>query len=114
MAAIAQIRKRGGMLVVVIGIAMGGFLLMDVVSSDSSILFGNQNLIGVVDGVDVENNEQVAHSYLVCVGVGGFVDNRVELFVGIQRRIAGSPTQNGEGLWPSEKILNIVRRNSKH
>ena len=53
MAALSQIRKRTGLLIVVVGIAMVSFLLMDALSSNSGILQGDANLIGEINGKEI-------------------------------------------------------------
>lgn len=51
MALIGEIRKRSWILIVLIGLAMGGFLLMDMLKNQTS--FGNPNLMGKINGEKV-------------------------------------------------------------
>ncbi len=54
MAVILKIRNKMGIfIVVVIAIAILGFLLMDMINSDSSVLMGDRNLIGEVNGQEI-------------------------------------------------------------
>jgi len=49
MISLDNLRKRSGVLMGGIGVAMGAFLLGDLFSSGSSLLNGGQGVIGVVD-----------------------------------------------------------------
>ena len=55
MALIGEIRKRSWLLIVLIGLGMGGFLLMDMIGQKSS--FGNPNLMGKINGKKVNAPE---------------------------------------------------------
>jgi peptidyl-prolyl cis-trans isomerase D len=57
MISLDNLRKRSGLLMGGIGVAMGAFLLGDLFSSGSSLLNGGQGLIGVVDDQVIEYRE---------------------------------------------------------
>lgn len=57
MATLERIRKRSGLLITVIGIAMLGFILTDLLGSGGSILAGNATMVGKINGRSIELNE---------------------------------------------------------
>ena len=57
MISLDNLRKRSGLLMGGIGVAMGAFLLGDLFSSGSSLLNGGQGVIGVVDDQVIEYRE---------------------------------------------------------
>lgn len=57
MAAIGKIRQYSGLLVVLIGVALVGFLVMDFTNSQFSILKGRKDWIGRVNGEKITYNE---------------------------------------------------------
>lgn len=57
MATLERIRRRSGLLIVVIGLAMLAFILTDLFSSGDSLLRGDQNIIGTINGVSIEYQE---------------------------------------------------------
>ncbi len=54
MATLERIRRRSGLLIIVIGIAMLGFILTDLLGSGNSLLRGDANLVGKVNGESYE------------------------------------------------------------
>ena len=56
MATLERIRKRSGLLIVVIGVAMGGFVLQDLFSSGAN-LFSDPNTIGTIDGEKITRQD---------------------------------------------------------
>lgn len=54
MATLENIRKRSGLLIITIGVAMAAFILTDFLGSGESILRGNQLQIGKVNGVSID------------------------------------------------------------
>ena len=73
MATLEKIRRRSGLLIVVIGVAMGGFVLQDLFSSGQN-LFSDPNTLGSINGEKItrqdfalrienlrNNNEQYAN-----------------------------------------------------
>lgn len=50
MATLENIRKRSGLLIVVIGLALGAFILTDFLSNGSSMFSDDPNIVGSVDG----------------------------------------------------------------
>lgn len=50
MATLEKIRKRSGLLIVTIGVAMGAFLMMDLFTGGTSAFTGDQNTVGEIDG----------------------------------------------------------------
>ncbi|NVK27398.1 MAG: peptidylprolyl isomerase [Flavobacteriia bacterium] len=57
MATLEKIRRRSGLLIVVIGVALGAFLLTDFFTGGSSFLQGNPNEVGNVNGQTIYANE---------------------------------------------------------
>lgn len=54
MATLENIRKRSGLLIITIGVAMAAFILTDFLGSGESIIRGNQLLVGKVNGVSID------------------------------------------------------------
>ncbi len=77
MAVISSIRKRAGLLVFVIAIAMVSFLLMDALSSNSNLLSGRSNNVGEINGneISIQDFEQryfrVTEEYKLSNNVSG-------------------------------------------
>ena len=57
MATLEKIRKRAGLLVTVVGVALFSFIIGDLLNSGTSIFSGNQNKIIVVNGISVDYPE---------------------------------------------------------
>lgn len=57
MALIGEIRQRSWILIVLIGLGMGGFLLMDMIGNNGSSIFSNRNTVGEIAGKDVSITE---------------------------------------------------------
>ncbi len=57
MATLERIRKRSGLLIVIIGFAMLAFILTDLLGSGNSLLRADANVIGKVNGYTVESME---------------------------------------------------------
>ena len=57
MATLERIRRRSGLLIIVIGLAMLGFILTDLLSSGNSILRGETQQVVRVDGVSLDQQE---------------------------------------------------------
>lgn len=59
MAVLQKIRNRAGLMVAVIGVGLVGFLLMDALNSNSSLLFGGSanNMVGKVAGEEISIQE---------------------------------------------------------
>lgn len=57
MATLERIRRRSGLLIIVIGVAMLGFILTDFLSSGNSIFRADATVVGKVNGRTVELNE---------------------------------------------------------
>jgi len=57
MAVIGKIRQRSGLLVFIIGASIVGFLIMDATNSQSSMLKGRKDTVGLVNGTKISNNE---------------------------------------------------------
>ncbi len=57
MATLERIRQRSGLLIVIIGLAMLAFILTDLLGSGNSILRADANIVGVVNGRDIEVQE---------------------------------------------------------
>lgn len=57
MALIGEIRKRSWLLIAMIGLAMGGFLLMDMLGQLGVGVFTNPNMIGKIDGQKITSTE---------------------------------------------------------
>ena len=53
MALIGEIRQRSWILIVLIGLGMGGFLLMDMIGNNGSSIFGSRNTVGEIAGKDI-------------------------------------------------------------
>ncbi len=57
MATLERIRQRSGLLIVIIGVAMLAFILTDLLGSGNSILRADANVVGTVNGRDIEVQE---------------------------------------------------------
>ncbi|MFK7947478.1 MAG: peptidylprolyl isomerase [Saprospiraceae bacterium] len=57
MALIGEIRQRSWLLILMIGLGMGGFLLMDMIGNNGSSIFSNRNTVGEIAGEDVSITE---------------------------------------------------------
>ncbi len=57
MATLERIRRRSGLLIIVIGLAMLAFILTDLLGSGNSIFRGDATVVGRIDGRTVEYNE---------------------------------------------------------
>ncbi len=57
MATLERIRQRSGLLLIVIGLAMLAFILTDLFSSGNSVFRGDINIVGEVNGVEIEVRE---------------------------------------------------------
>lgn len=57
MATLEKIRKRSGLLIIVIGLAMAAFILMDLMGSGGSLLRGDQDVVGEVGGNKIRISE---------------------------------------------------------
>ena len=56
MALIGTIRKNSWILIVMIGLGLGGFILMDMTSGQQSVFGGSQMVMGSIDGEDINWN----------------------------------------------------------
>lgn len=54
MATLERIRQRSGLLLIVIGLAMAAFILTDLLGSGNSILRGDANVVGEINGVEID------------------------------------------------------------
>lgn len=54
MATLERIRQRSGLLLIVIGLAMLAFILTDLLGSGNSMLRNNANVVGEVDGTEID------------------------------------------------------------
>lgn len=57
MATLERIRQRSGLLIVVIGLAMLAFILTDLLGSGNSLLRGEQNVVGKINGKSIDVND---------------------------------------------------------
>ena len=57
MATIERIRQRSGLLIVVVFVALLAFLLGDLFKSGGSKFFGDPNIVGSVNGVELSRQE---------------------------------------------------------
>ncbi len=57
MALIGTIRKNGWILIVAMALALGGFILMDIVKNTSNYAAGDVNTMGKVNGVEIKRSE---------------------------------------------------------
>lgn len=57
MATLERIRQRSGVLLIVIGLAMLAFILTDLFSSGNSVLQGDINVVGEINGVEIDARE---------------------------------------------------------
>ncbi len=57
MATLERIRQRSGLLLIVIGLAMAAFILTDLLGQGRSLLRGEANLIGEVNGESIDSRE---------------------------------------------------------
>lgn len=75
MALIGTIRKNSWLLFIMIGVALGAFLVMDMVGQNSQMGMGNMS-IGEVNGTDVDYREFMAHEEAVYSGGGSDMYSR--------------------------------------
>ena len=81
MALIGEIRSRGWILVVLIGLAMAGFIFMDMFSGERSILSGRGMEIGEVNGEAIDQREfERAYGALYTGAAGDANQQRAQLF----------------------------------
>ncbi len=81
MALIGEIRQRSWLLIVLIGLAMAGFIFMDMFSGKQSILAGRQMQIGEVAGEEINQPEfERAYSALYNNSAGDVHQNRQQLW----------------------------------
>ncbi len=57
MATLENIRRRSGLLIVIIGVALGAFLLGDLMMGGTNIFASNSNAVGTIDGTEVSITE---------------------------------------------------------
>src|SRR5690625_6184410 len=69
MALIGTIRKNSWLLFIMIGVALAGFLIMDMVGQSSQFSVGNMTL-GKIDGEEIDYREFMAHEEAVYSGGG--------------------------------------------
>ena len=65
MALIGTIRKNGWILIVVMVLALGGFILMDVMQNSSNYSAGDVNMLGKVNGDEIKRSEFDSYEKLV-------------------------------------------------
>ncbi|MCH8545439.1 MAG: SurA N-terminal domain-containing protein [Cryomorphaceae bacterium] len=69
MATLENIRKRSGLLLITIGLAMAAFILMDLLGSGDSLIRGNQLMVGKINGRSIdlpefsERMDQITENY---------------------------------------------------
>ena len=81
MALISEIRNRSWILIVLIGLAMLGFIFMDMFSGNRSILSGSGMHVGAVNGEDIDQREyERAYSALYSTGGGDAYQQRQQLW----------------------------------
>ncbi len=76
MALIGKIRRNSWILVVMVGLGLGGFILMDMTSGQQSIFGGGQLTVGSIDGEDLSWNRFNRVEELLYSGGGGEVFSR--------------------------------------
>ncbi|MCB9305285.1 MAG: peptidylprolyl isomerase [Lewinellaceae bacterium] len=65
MALIGTIRKNGWILIVAMTLALGGFILMDIVQNTSNYAAGDVNTLGKVNGVEIKRSEFDTYQALI-------------------------------------------------
>lgn len=65
MALIGTIRKNGWILIVAMALALGGFILMDIVKNTSNYAAGDVNTMGKVNGVEIKRSEFDTYQALI-------------------------------------------------
>ena len=76
MALIGKIRKNSWILVVMVGLGLGGFILMDMTSGQQSVFGGNQLTMGSIDGEDLSWNRFSRVEQLLYSGGGDVFSRR--------------------------------------
>ena len=71
MALIGKIRKNSWLLIVLIGLGLGGFVIMDMFSGQQSVLGSQQSVMGEIDGTQVDINEFNRAEGILYSGGGG-------------------------------------------
>lgn len=71
MALIGSIRKRGWILIVLMALALGGFILMDVMSNSQRYSAGDVNSLGKVGDVEIKRSEFDSYEKLVYTNATG-------------------------------------------
>ncbi len=81
MALISEIRQRSWILIVLIGLAMLGFIFMDMFGGNRSILSGRGMEVGTVDGDDIDQREfERSYNALYATGGGDAYEQRQQLW----------------------------------
>jgi peptidyl-prolyl cis-trans isomerase D len=86
MAVIGAIRKRAGLVIGLVGLSLLLFVLGDILTSNSSFLFGSDNNIGEIDGKSISYQEferkieQYKEDYKLSSGQENFDDNMLNMF----------------------------------
>ncbi len=70
MALIGTIRKNGWILIATMVLALGGFILMDIVSNTQRYGAGDVNSLGNVNGKEIKRNEFDKYEKLVYTNAG--------------------------------------------
>lgn len=76
MALIGKIRNNSWLLIVLIGLGLGGFILMDMMSGQQSVFGQSQNVIGSIEGQKVDANEFYKAEEALYAGASGDVFSR--------------------------------------
>lgn len=76
MALIGKIRNNSWLLIVLIGLGLGGFILMDMMSGQQSVFGQSQNVIGSIEGQKVDANEFYKAEEALYAGSSGDVFGR--------------------------------------
>ena len=110
MALISEIRQRSWLLIVLIGLAMLGFIFMDMFSGNRSILSGRGMEIGTVDDEDISHREfERAYNALYSTGGGDAYPQREQMWNFItEDRIVRAEAREAGLMVPEDELADLI------
>ncbi len=110
MALIGEIRNRSWLLIVLIGLAMLGFIFMDMFSGDRSILSGRGIDVGEVNGESIDQREfERAYGALYTGSSGDAFQQREQLFnYMVEDRLVRAEAREAGVVVPAEELDDLL------
>ena len=114
MALIGKIRSHGWIMIVLIGLAMAGFIFMDMFSSDVSILSGRSLSVGEVEGTSIDQPDyERAFSALYSGGTGDQYRQRQEIWNWmVEDQLVRSEAREIGLMVPQEELEDLLYGNN--